>query len=68
MGDRYEKLLSAVVAFRADVIETKFKCKLGQNERLDVLTEALDGLVNEPAVELCAAMRRANLHRLILEP
>lgn len=67
MGERYEKLLPAVVAFRGEVLEIKSKLKLGQNERLDVLAEALEGLVDEPSADLCAAMRRANLHRLTRE-
>jgi transcriptional regulator len=39
MGDRYGRLIPAVVAFRVRVRSMQAKFKLGQNERMDVLTE-----------------------------
>ncbi|HZH44202.1 MAG TPA: FMN-binding negative transcriptional regulator [Lysobacter sp.] len=62
MGERYAKLLPAVVAFRAEVIAMQAKFKLGQNERPDVLAEILAATSDAPALH--AAMRAANAGRL----
>lgn len=64
LGARYSKLIPHVVAFRADIVSTRAKFKLGQNERLDVLHEAISGLENEGSATLAAAMRAANATRL----
>lgn len=57
MGERYERLLTHVVAFRAEVLEVRAKFKLGQNERPDVLAEALEGVGGDNNVLLQLAMR-----------
>jgi transcriptional regulator len=64
MNERYERLLPHVVAFRAQVLDIQAKFKLGQNERLDVLEEALDGFGRERSLTLHSAMRSANSRRL----
>lgn len=63
MGERYGRLLPHVVAFRAEVLAVQAKFKLGQNERPDVLAEALEGLGGENNASLRAAMRHANIVR-----
>jgi transcriptional regulator len=64
LGARYSRLTPHVVAFRADILCTKAKFKLGQNERLDVLQESLVGLDQDGLPTLAAAMRTANANRL----
>ena len=64
MGERYDRLLPHVVAFRAEVLNIQAKFKLGQNERPDVLAEALSGIDREGGAALHAAMRAVNTHRL----
>ncbi|MCK9685360.1 FMN-binding negative transcriptional regulator [Scleromatobacter humisilvae] len=59
MGPRYERLAGAVIAFRAKIIATHAKFKLGQNERPDVYEEILNGLESNGGHDLAAAMRRA---------
>ena len=44
MGERYARLANAVLAFRARVLATHAKFKLGQNERDDVFIDILAGL------------------------
>ncbi len=63
MGERYERLLLHVVAFRAEVSEIRAKFKLGQNERPDVLADAVKGLGPEGNLPLLTAMRHANRRR-----
>ena len=65
MGARYEQLLPHVIAFRAEVLDIQAKFKLGQNERPDVLEDALEGVCREGDTALETAMRRANAHRLV---
>lgn len=62
MGSRYERLIPAVVAFRARVLSTQAKFKLGQNERMDVLAEILAATGDQPALQ--SAIREANRNRL----
>jgi transcriptional regulator len=64
LGPRFDRLLAGIVAFRAEVTSTTAKFKLGQNERLDVLDDALVGLEKESSFLLIDAMRAANRHRL----
>jgi transcriptional regulator len=63
MGERYERLLLHVVAFRAEVSEIRAKFKLGQNEQPDVLADAVKGLGPEGNLPLLTAMRHANRRR-----
>lgn len=61
LGARYKALLTAIVAFEADVLEVRSKFKLGQNERTDVLRDILDAT---RGTALHAAMAHANRARL----
>lgn len=63
LGERYERLLRGIVAFRAPVSATRVKFKLGQNERPDVLREVLVALDTEPKPDLAQLMRQANAQR-----
>ena len=60
MGARYEMLAQAVVAFRARVISSKAKFKLGQNERPDDREDILRGLERTAQPSLLEAMTRSN--------
>jgi transcriptional regulator len=64
LGARHAQLIQHVVAFRATVLRTRAKFKLGQNERGDVLIQAIEGLQREGHVELAAMMKLANSKRL----
>jgi predicted FMN-binding regulatory protein PaiB len=64
LGTRYSRLLPGVVAFRAEILHTRGKFKLGQNERLDVLRNAISGLERDGLPALAAAMQAANAERL----
>lgn len=68
MGGRYEQLLKRIIPFRAHVLATNAKFKLGQDERDDVYPEIIDGLSragNEDLIELMvgANSHRANVHK-----
>ena len=63
MGERYGRLLGHVVAFRAEVLDIRAKFKLGQNERPDMLAEAIRGAADGGNCPLSAAMRHANRQR-----
>jgi transcriptional regulator len=65
MGERYQKLLPAIVAFRAHIKARQVKFKLGQNERMPELEQALDGLECEGREEIMNMMKQANRARLI---
>ena len=58
LGERYDKLLGGIIAFRARVIEQKHKFKLGQNERQDVYEDVLQGLEENAHFSLADLMRR----------
>ena len=60
MGERYDRILRGIVAFRATVIETRPAFKLGQDERDDVYTEILAGLEADGDGEVAALMRVHN--------
>jgi transcriptional regulator len=64
LGARYSKLIPGVVAFRAQILQTNVKIKLGQNERMDVLQDAISALEREGVPALAAAMQAANAKRL----
>jgi transcriptional regulator len=59
MGARYAQLAKAVVAFRARIVSTQAKFKLGQNERADVYEDILAGLERSGQFALAEAMKRA---------
>jgi predicted FMN-binding regulatory protein PaiB len=55
MGARYDQLLKRIIPFRAHVLATNAKFKLGQDEREDVYPEMINGLRqagNEALIEL----------------
>lgn len=58
MGPRYDRLAEAVIAFRARVLRTQAKFKLGQNERADVFEDILAGLRGVGDTALATAMAR----------
>jgi transcriptional regulator len=58
MGPRYAQLAQAVIAFRARVLATHAKFKLGQNERADVFADIVRGLADTGQHALRAAMVR----------
>ena len=64
IGARFEALLPGIIAFRAPIRHVVAKFKLGQNERLDVLREAMCAMESEESHALAAAMREANAKRL----
>jgi transcriptional regulator len=62
MGARYEQLLKRIIPFRAHVLATNAKFKLGQDERDDVYPEIINGLSrtgNEALIELMTAANPA---------
>lgn len=63
MGPRHSRLAQGVVAFRATVLDTNAKFKLGQNERFDVLEDILEGLDPVTQSDLRSAMVQANRER-----
>lgn len=58
LGSRYAALSKAVIAFRAKVLATQAKFKLGQNERPDVFQDILRGLRSTTGATLADAMER----------
>ena len=63
MRERYHRLANAVMPFKARILATQGKFKLGQNERMDVYRDILSGLAGVGHGELAAAMKRANMGR-----
>jgi transcriptional regulator len=68
MGDRYQRLLPAIIAFRAHVLSTSAKFKLGQNERQLELEQSLSGLERNNQHALAMLVRAANSDRLPPRP
>jgi len=60
MGPRLAQLAQRVIAFRAVVLASHEKYKLGQDERDDVYVDILAGLDAQPDAALPAWMRRFN--------
>jgi transcriptional regulator len=64
MGERGARLARGVVGFRADIVASKVVFKLGQDERDDVLDDALAALeAEEGGQDLARHMKRYNAHR-----
>lgn len=63
LGERYARLIKGIVPFRANVLGVTAKFKLGQNERPDVLAEAIAGAERDGLGGLAAMMRDTNSHR-----
>jgi transcriptional regulator len=59
LGARYPRLAAAVIAFRARILATHARFKLGQGERDDVLADQRAALRREGDTTLLAAMDRA---------
>jgi len=64
LGERYERLIPHIVPFRAVVQSVRAKFKLGQNERPDVLAEAIRGATESGCVKLAEMMKFVNAARL----
>ena len=60
MGPRLAQLAQRVIAFRAEVVSSREKYKLGQDERDDVYVDILAGLDAQPDTGLPEWMRRFN--------
>lgn len=58
MGERYERLVRHIVAFRARVLATHATFKLGQDEDPGTLAEILAGLGQSPLAELMREQNR----------
>ena len=56
MGERYDRLATAVVAFRARILDTTAKFKLGQNERDDVFADIVAGFERHGQPDLAQQM------------
>lgn len=63
LGPRYDQLIKHIVGFRANVVDSRIKFKLGQNERSDVYADILSGLEGTGQNSLADAMRRQNADR-----
>lgn len=64
LGERYALLIPAIIPFRAEVLGVTAKFKLGQNERPDVLVEAIQGATESGCEKLATMMKGANAQRL----
>ena len=60
LGDRYAPMVGAIIAFRAEIVRTEGRFKLGQDEKPERLREILD---RHPDAALVRWMRRFNLGR-----
>jgi predicted FMN-binding regulatory protein PaiB len=60
MGPRLAQLAARVIAFRAEVVESHERYKLGQDERDDVFADILTGLAAQGDAALVDWMRRFN--------
>jgi transcriptional regulator len=60
MGARFEQLAQRIVAFRAEVVATRARFKLGQDERDDVFADIVAALSARGDAELAAMMTAFN--------
>jgi transcriptional regulator len=60
----YDRALRGITTFRAKVIETRARFKLGQNDPLEKLQDSLAGLELDGKADMVEAMRMANRQRL----
>lgn len=63
MHERYARLLQHIIPFRAHIVATYAKFKLGQDEGDDTYSEIIDGLRQAGNVALVELMDAANPHR-----
>ncbi|MEO9599498.1 FMN-binding negative transcriptional regulator [Parasphingorhabdus sp.] len=64
MGDRFEMLSNLVIGFRAEILRTEERFKLGQNEDLAVLEEMIEGLEETGQEALAVWVKQANSQAL----
>ena len=60
MGERYDRILRGIVAFRAQVVREQAAFKLGQDERDDVYADILAGLEADGEADVATLMRVHN--------
>jgi transcriptional regulator len=58
MGERYHQLKQRIVAFRAEVLETHAKFKLGQDENDLVFKDIAEGLADRTLADWMSRSRR----------
>jgi len=58
LGDRYEQLRQAIIGFRAHVVTTNAKFKLGQNEKPEVFNDYVAALASNGNKPLADWMER----------
>ena len=58
MGPRFEQIATAIVPFRATILDTQVQFKLGQGDPESVLEDGIAGLTRYGKLELAAAMVR----------
>lgn len=52
LGERYERMLGAIIAFKARIYATRSKFKLGQNERADIFSDIIKNVDSVYATEI----------------
>ena len=57
MGERYDRMLSAIIGFRAEIREIRATFKLGQDERAEVFREIVNGPLDPRLVDLMQQFR-----------
>lgn len=63
MGQRRDKMLGAIIAFRARILRREVKFKLGQNERDIELGQSVRALEKNGHTKMADCMRHANRNR-----
>lgn len=58
MGPRFEQIATAIVPFRATILDTQVQFKLGQGDPASVLEDGIAGLTRYGNLELATAMMR----------
>jgi hypothetical protein len=58
MGPRFEQLSTAIVPFRATILDTQVQFKLGQGDPDSVREDGIAGLTRYGQLELATAMLR----------
>ena len=58
MGPRFEQISTAIVPFRATILDTQVQFKLGQGDPASVLEDGIAGLTRYGNLELATAMMR----------
>lgn len=58
MGPRFEQIATAIIPFRATILDTQVQFKLGQGDPASVLEDGIAGLTRYGNLELATAMMR----------